>query len=83
LERFKLDPSLAQLFRQHYKIWIGYHAILQFQQRAAITGLSEEQEGELDRTLERERALVAEMQVKQAIKTAELQKQMMAKNSVD
>lgn len=81
LEKMKLEPSLSQLFLKNYKIWIGYHAMLQWQRRSTQPGMSETKAQELDKLQEQERAVVAEMQVKQALKTAEMQREAMAKKS--
>jgi hypothetical protein len=71
-ERLKNQSSqvLHDLFRRNYEVWIGYHAILQDSNRP--------QNGpELERLLETERAHVAYMEVKQALKTAELMRKLM------
>jgi hypothetical protein len=64
-------PALLELFRTNYEVWIGYHAILQER------GRNDEGEGidpeALDKLLENDRVRVAQMQVKQAARTAELQ----------
>ena len=87
------QPSTAQLLEHYYKIWIGYHAILQeIDKPFEPQFLAEPADDErpiLDRYLpeireqieERERALVAEMQVKQAFKTAELKARLMKETS--
>jgi hypothetical protein len=76
LNKLKTQPALASLFTQNYEIWIGYHAIIQHQQRPSVSRrLFEVQDEELEKVQEHERAVVAEMQVKQAIKMAELQNQ--------
>jgi len=68
-------PALSDLFRTNYEVWIGYHAILQLQ---GGTNETEEIETEtLDQLLERDRIRVAQMQVKQAVRTAELQQRLM------
>lgn len=58
------SETLLSLFETNYKIWIGYHAILQHN------------EGNDDDTYEKlydeERVRVAQMQIKQAMKLAEL-----------
>jgi hypothetical protein len=63
---------MVDFFDMNYKVWIGYHAILQLnsQQNDAIE--SDEHQGKIDSEREKERALVAQMQVKQALKSAEL-----------
>jgi hypothetical protein len=60
----------------NYQVWIGYHAILQFKSQVAETfaeGVETELDDELmERERENERSRVATMQVKQALKSAEL-----------
>jgi hypothetical protein len=73
IEKLKYQASLASSFAQNYEIWIGYHAIMQWQQRSTIPDLARLDEEQLDRLQEHERAVVASMQVKQALKMAELQ----------
>jgi hypothetical protein len=63
--------ALAELFRTHYEIWIGYHGILQHMGRKTDPPTTDEPA--LDKILEVDRARVANMQVKQALSTAELQ----------
>jgi len=75
IEDIKQKTSLAELFRKNYEVWIGYHAILQHQESEEIRSdedldISEEQ---IENVQERERALVAVMQAKQAVQTAETQ----------
>jgi hypothetical protein len=66
-------PTRVPTFETHYQVWIGYHAILQAQRQqqpgAAYDGTSEEV---VDRLQELERQTVGRVQVKQALKTAEL-----------
>jgi hypothetical protein len=70
-------PALIELFRSNYEVWIGYHAILQENSRAAIPEKLEPEE--FDRILENDRIRVAQMQVRQALRTADLmQKEMQA-----
>ena len=84
LEKIKTKPSLAGLFRKNYEIWIGYHAILQLQQPSeAGTELEGVGPEEYQQMQEHERALVAEMQAKQAIRTAEIQQEALKVSSVD
>jgi hypothetical protein len=75
-EKLKNDtPSLSELFRTNYEVWIGYHAILQEKGRNdGIEGLEMET---LEGLLETDRVRVAQMQVKQALQTANLQHQAM------
>src|SRR5262249_44318003 len=62
--------AMLDYFITNYEIWIAYHAILQ--DSAPVENKDESFEG----VREQERALVAQMQVKQAIKTAELMKKL-------
>lgn len=68
------QPSLATPFVQNYEIWIGYYAILQWQQHMMDEELAQFEDGILDRLLDRESALVAEVQAKQALTVADLQR---------
>ncbi len=72
-EKLKRQESLAKLFQQSYEIWIAYHAILQHRARKESAYLNSQiSETQLDQTSEIERALVAELQVKQALQIAAL-----------
>jgi hypothetical protein len=62
-----LDSPLLPYFKTSYEVWIGYHAILQ-NADAATNGTSEE----LGNQLEAERRRVATVEVKQALKNAEV-----------
>jgi hypothetical protein len=64
------SPALPSLFETNYAIWIGYHAILQDNSRGDDQGGNEGESTE--KLLEEERGRVARMQVKQALRTAEL-----------
>ncbi len=67
------SESLFKLFETNYQIWIGYHAILQY--KAQMMESNEEITSDiekLEKEREYERARVATMQVKQAVKNAEL-----------
>ena len=71
VEKLKsIAPGRMSLFEMNYEIWIGYHAILQFQTTI------EDEEGLNMETVEliqeTERQTVARVQVRQALKTAEL-----------
>ena len=70
-DKLQLENSaLADLFRSNYEVWIGYHAILQENSRKLV---NEELEQEvMDRLLEADRTRVAQMQVRQALRSAEL-----------
>ena len=61
---------LLDLFKTNYEIWIGYHAILQTKSVPEKGSTMEEDAFEVH--MEKERARVAQMQVKQALRTAEL-----------
>jgi len=63
-------PTLAELFKSNYEVWIGYHAILQENARTtAVEGIEPEA---FDKLQEGDRSRVAQMQVKQAFSVAEL-----------
>jgi hypothetical protein len=62
-ERFKAHPHLLSHFNHHYQLWIGYHAILQLEQRTLIDVDSDISEAQLERILDHERTRVALMQV--------------------
>lgn len=82
LEKLKKQPDLAKLFKKNYEIWIGYHAIMQHQQRRVIEqqNLTDEQ---LDKIQEHERAVVATMQIKQALQTAEFELKQIKQSDVE
>jgi hypothetical protein len=64
------NQTLLDLFSSQYEVWIGYHAILQESRRTmAPEGVEQDS---LEKLLDAERAVVARMQVKQAIQVAEL-----------
>lgn len=75
LERLKSQPAMAAYYNQNYEVWIGYHAILQYQQRITASAIHDLQDEQMERLMEHERAVVAAMQVKQALKMAEIQTQ--------
>jgi hypothetical protein len=63
-------PGRFAAFDTNYAIWVGYHAILQTQQKAAeASGVTEEA---IEQLQEIERQTVARVQVRQALRTAEL-----------
>ena len=70
------SEALFKLFEMNYQVWIGYHAILQFKSQMAETsdegGESGAYEELFEKERENERSRVATMQVKQALKSAEL-----------
>lgn len=72
---------LADLFRTHYEIWIGYHGILQHTGRK--TDPLSTDEPTVEQILEADRARVAQMQVKQALSTAELQYKYLRANAAN
>jgi hypothetical protein len=75
VEKLKVEsPALSELFRTNYEVWIGYHAILQEQGRYDPQGIDSDV---VERLLESDRARVAQMQVRQATRTAELMHQLM------
>jgi len=68
------NPALLESYQANYAIWIGYHAILQHNNRNS----KQEIEADLfERLLEDDRATVARMQVKQALRTSELMRRVM------
>jgi hypothetical protein len=69
------NPGMADIFRSNYEVWIGYHAILQ--QNALTTSKEELEQEVMDRVLESDRTRVAQMQVRQALRTAELMQKVM------
>jgi hypothetical protein len=76
LDRQKGLPGgaiLAPLFRTNYEIWIAFHAILQEKGDAAVAGIDEEM---IEQIHEQDRVVVAKMQIKQALKTAEVMQQL-------
>ena len=81
LERIKNKPSLAERFKFNYEIWIGYHAILQSQEIADSELGNEIDLEKLEKLQEKERAVVAAVQAKQAIKTSELQRKLISESS--
>lgn len=83
IEEIKSRRSLSELFVKNYKVWIGYHAILQSQQKADLQSEIPIEEEQLDILQEKERALVAIMQAKQAIRNAETQRQKIAAEAAD
>lgn len=81
VEKLKLQSeALYSLFKTNYEIWIGYHAILQ--ERAHMQMHDGLNEDALDNHLEDERARVAQMEVKQATRTAELMHRMTKEQSI-
>jgi hypothetical protein len=69
------SATLSELFVTNYAVWIGYHAILQESSRTASKeDISEET---LERLLEADRIRVARMQVKQALRAAELMERLL------
>lgn len=74
LEKLKMShPSRCAAFETNYAVWVGYHAILQSQQKPSETsGVTDEA---VDQIQEMERQTVARVQVRQAMRTAELLEQ--------
>jgi hypothetical protein len=71
VDKLKSDsPILSELFRTNYEVWIGYHAILQ--ENSKTSGKLDIAEETIAQLLEEDRVRVAQMQVKQALYTAEL-----------
>jgi hypothetical protein len=71
VDKLKLQsPTLMELFRTNYEIWIGYHAILQESSRTGTNAPIDE--NVLDRLFEEDRTRVARVQVKEASRMAEL-----------
>jgi hypothetical protein len=68
------SPTLAELFRVQYKVWIGYHALLQEADSADELSESETERHLVERVLEEETVRVATMQVKQASQIVELKR---------
>lgn len=74
------QPTLLELFKQTYQIWIGYHAIIQSQQKQSdVTEQIDEEQ--IEKIQEQERALVATVQVKQAMELAKLRSQLIKHES--
>lgn len=67
-----INSPLYNLFETNYKVWIGYHGILQYNNHLTETFATDEQEESIKKEREKDRALVAQMQVKQAIKSSDL-----------
>jgi len=86
LDTLKKRPNaenLIQLFDIQYRVWVAYHAILQFQRQKELLKIaSMEDDDRFQRLQDEERALVARMQVEQALKTAEMQSHLQ-KDKVD
>ncbi|MCI0556936.1 MAG: hypothetical protein MN733_00450 [Nitrososphaera sp.] len=75
VDKLKLhSEALFDLFKTNYEIWIGYHAILQTKSDSHTPSGMEEDAYEAQ--MELERARVAQMQVKQALRTAELMRRL-------
>lgn len=71
VEKLKLQSeTLLSLFETNYKMWIGYHAILQ--QNENYGSPSGADEDAYEKLFEDERVRVAQIQVKQAMNAAEL-----------
>lgn len=80
----KLKANKAELlgaFTTAYEVWVAYHAILQ-KQSDDHADLVEEEE-RIEQMLDRQRAVVASMQVKQALQYAELWRKTLASSAND
>lgn len=71
VERLKTSlPARCASFETNYAVWIGYHAILQTQHKSTeASGMTDEA---IDQIQEIERQTVAKVQIRQALRTAEL-----------
>ena len=67
--------ALAELFRVQYKVWIGYHALLQ--EADSVDERAGTDEEFVERVLEEETLRVAKMQAKQAAQFVELKRMAM------
>ncbi len=73
VDKLKIAGSpIYKFFETNYKVWIGYHGILQYNNQQNETFANDEQEEKVKSEREKDRALVAQMQVKQAMKSSEL-----------
>ncbi len=73
IDKLKISNStLLKFFETNYKVWIGYHGILQYNGQQNEFFSDEDQEKQIQKEREKDRVLVAQMQVKQALKSAEL-----------
>jgi hypothetical protein len=73
--------TLLDLFTSQYEVWIGYHAILQDNRRPmAPEGVEPDS---LEKLLDAERAVVARMQVKQAMQVAELMCKVVERHQIE
>jgi hypothetical protein len=80
VERLKTESDVAaKLFPENYEVWIAYHAILQDNARGVQIGIDEEL---MDQILEEDRIRVAQVQVKQAVRFAELTRKLMRETAV-
>jgi len=71
IDRTQRDaPAMLELFTNNYEVWIGYHAILQHNERP--NNAFDIDESTIDRILEDDRTRVARLQVKEAAQNAEL-----------
>jgi len=73
IERLKTSkPELVEHFRTAYEVWISYHAILQ-KQADELSSIDVDDD-RIEELLDMQRAVVATMQVKQALQFSELWK---------
>jgi hypothetical protein len=68
-------PARLPAFDANYAIWIGYHAILQSRRQESFRDLQAFEDEAVERIQEVERQTVARVQVRQALRTAELMEQ--------
>jgi hypothetical protein len=81
VEKLKTEsPALYQLFLNNYEVWIGYHAILQFNNPTVKEELDQDI---LDVLLEEDRSRVGRMQVRQAMQSAQLTQELMKSQTVN
>lgn len=73
------SEAIFELFKTNYEIWIGYHGILQTKSDSHTPSGMEEDAYEAQ--MELERARVGQMQVKQALRTAELMRRLTREHS--
>jgi len=84
VDKLRLNNSpLYTFFETNYKVWIGYHGILQYNstQNETFDG-DETMEDAIKNEREADRALIAQMQVKQAYKSSELMFQIQKQKAV-
>lgn len=71
--KLQVENSLAyKFFETNYKVWIGYHAILQLNSQTTDSPDSDEELAKFEGEQEKERSRVAQMQIKQALESSKL-----------